>query len=648
MSYTDRALAFLAQRVPRPTSAESSCERSEQGERSAEGGAASAPSPVPPVVSASEADPPVRARVEARPVLLATATEVARARHALIGAQTLGFDLETAGRRHPDDALDPHAGRIRLIQLATPEAVYLIDCNRVDPRLLGPVFADGPVFAGHNLKFDLQFISAAGLPVPNGDRLIDTMLASQLLHAGTNGRHSLAAVAERELDVVLDKAAQASDWSGELTEEQIAYAARDAAILLPLAERLRKRLSREGLEAVMDLEMRALPAVAWLELTGAPFDAEQWRALAERAEADRDGAVAAIAELAPDLNPNSAPQIKARLADLGVVVPNVQEETLRSVQDRHPLIPLLLAHREAAKRAGTYGLGFLDHAHPATGRVHADYRQIGAATGRMSCSGPNLQNVPRDPAYRACFRSDAGRVLVKADYSQIELRIAAQLSGDAAMREAFQRGDDLHARTARAVLGREPNNGDRQLAKALNFGLVYGMGAETLREYARAGYGIDLADTEAEQFRKRFFAAYPGLRRWHRRQSGSPIATRTLTGRRRLNVEKFTEQLNTPVQGAGADVVKLALARLWQDRSAVPSAIPILAVHDEIVVEVDAAEAEAARAWLRGHMEEAGREVVPDVPIAVEARVVEDWSGAAAPGVKAAALKERPIGVTSL
>ena len=139
------------------------------------------------------------------------------------------------------------------------------------------------------------------------------------------------------------------------------------------------------------------------------------------------------------------------------------------------------------------------------------YRLIGAASGRMACSTPNLQNIPRDPAYRRCIRPAAGRVLVKADYSQIELRIAAQVSGDTAMQEAFRAGEDLHTTTARAVLGREPTKDDRQLAKALNFGLLYGMGAERLRIYAQDEYGVTLSEAEAARFRQRFFQTYPGL-----------------------------------------------------------------------------------------------------------------------------------------
>jgi len=233
---------------------------------------------------------------------------------------------------------------------------------------------------------------------------------------------------------------------------------------------------------------------------------------------------------AANINLDSPKQFREALAALGVSIPDTREETLAGVVDRHPVVSRFLAYREVSKRANTYGIEFLKHVHPVSQRIHADYRQIGAATGRMSCSRPNLQNIPRDPAYRACFRPGAGRVLVKADYNQIELRIAAQVAGDKRMIEAYQAGDDLHALTARTVLNTEDGEirpEDRQAAKALNFGLIYGMGAPRLREYAANSYRVEMTEEEAWRFRERFFKTYPGLRRWHRSQRDGPVATRT-------------------------------------------------------------------------------------------------------------------------
>jgi DNA polymerase-1 len=195
------------------------------------------------------------------------------------------------------------------------------------------------------------------------------------------------------------------------------------------------------------------------------------------------------------------------------------------------------------------------------------------------------------------------------------------------MQEAFRAGEDLHTKTARSVLGREPTKDDRQLAKALNFGLLYGMGASRLRDYAQDKYGVALSEAEAVRFRQRFFQAYPGMRAWHRGQPDGEVTTRTLTGRLRHGVSQFTEKLNSPVQGTGADILKGALARLWSDRASVPSAVPVLAVHDEIVVEVDTDDAERCADWLTAHMTEAGAAVLTKVPVVVEAQIVADWSG---------------------
>jgi DNA polymerase-1 len=224
-----------------------------------------------------------------------------------------------------------------------------------------------------------------------------------------------------------------------------------------------------------------------------------------------------------------------------------------------------------------------------------------------------------------------GRVLIKADYSQIELRIVAKLAGERNMIAAYQRGDDLHTLTARLLLGKQDvTKADRQIAKAVNFGLLYGMGAPKLQQHARAMYGVELTPEVAKRYRAAFFGAYPGLRRWHSRtgQTGEQaVDTRTLGGRRRLGVTHFTEKLNTPVQGTGADGLKAALALLWQRRAQCPGAVPVLAVHDEIVVECDAGQANAAAAWLKQAMLDGMAPLVAPVPVEVEVTVARTWGG---------------------
>jgi DNA polymerase-1 len=556
----------------------------------------------------------------------------------LMIAPVLGLDVETTG-------LDPRVHRVRLVQISTGDLTYVFDLFRIDRAVLTPVLAaqDGPRLVGHNLKFDLSMLWAAGLQAASGHRLFDTMLAARLLEAGdgdskARGRFTLASVAQRYVQVELDKTEQVSDWSGALTDAQIQYAARDAAVLPRLAATLDRDLGIARLVETAALEMRVLPALVWLEMTGAPFDVESWVPLAEAAVRRTVEITARLdAFIGPrdlfggsGINWNSPAQVKRVLSERGHEVSRVDEEALTVLAGRDELAAVLLEYREASKRTGTYGIEFLKHVHQATGRIHADYHQIGADSGRMSCSRPNLMQIPRDPAYRACFRPPAGRVLVKADYSQIELRIAAELAGDERLMEAFADGVDVHALTAAAVVGGElgaVTKQARSAAKALNFGLVYGMGATTLQGHARTQYGVTLSDDEAVAFRARFFETYRGILRWHRRQPGGTVTTVTTVGRRRRNVSSFMQKLNTPVQGAGADGAKNALALLWETRERCPSATPVLFVHDEIVIEVDVDEAEMASDWLVDCMTRGMQQFLQKVPVVVETSIARDWSG---------------------
>jgi len=564
--------------------------------------------------------------------MLKTARDVEDMLTDVRGASVVGIDTETTG-------LDALTDRLRLIQIATPEVVYMLDAFALDPRLLAPLLqGDGPLLVGHNLKFDLRFLESAGLSMPVGRRLFDTMLASQLLGAGTLLKHNLAAVAERALGLTIDKTEQKSDWSGPLRQEQLSYAARDAAILPALAVRLRDEVDSAGLQRVCDVEMRALPTIAWIEQTGVPFDAAAWTPLAnavrvEQADVEQELTEATgtggLFEGSSSVNWGSSPQVAALLRGRGHTVTSTDEAALLELAEAgEPLATLLLRHRDAAKRASTYGADYLKWVNPRTARIHAGLLQLGSDAGRMSCRNPNLQQVPRDKQYRACIRPDEGRVLIKADYAQIELRLAAEIAGDTRLIEAFQRGDDLHAVTARTVLGKtDVTKGDRQAAKAVNFGLLYGMGAEGLRAYAKHEYGVQWSLEEAAAVRGKFFDTYRGLKAWHRSQPDGTLDTYTVAGRRRSGITSFTQKLNSPVQGSGADGLKAALGLLGETRDSVSSAVPINVVHDEIVVECDRDQAEEARAWVMEAMRSGMETVLHHVPAEVEATICGDWSG---------------------
>jgi DNA polymerase-1 len=257
----------------------------------------------------------------------------------------------------------------------------------------------------------------------------------------------------------------------------------------------------------------------------------------------------------------------------------------------------------------------------------------------MACSKPNLQNLP--PEVRRYVKAPAGRALVVADYSQIELRIATKISGDKRMLAAFANGEDIHTITARSLTGREEiTKQERKLAKAVNFGLLYGMSPAGLRSYARASYGVEMTKEEAERYWQHFFETYPGLRAWHDREyrqlkKHGSTETRTLTGRRRTGVTKLTERLNSPVQGTGADGLKHALALLFQQRKECLGAVPILAVHDEVVVECPEEHSEEVAAFVEEIMVAGMGEVLnsglgsdhPErVPVEVDVEGVDSWS----------------------
>jgi DNA polymerase I len=452
--------------------------------------------------------------------------------------------------------------------------------------------------------------------------------------------HKLGDVVWRELGVQFNKEHQASDWGGELTPDMLLYAAEDSQVLLHLVEALGPKIREADLHQVADIECRALPAITWMANAGVPFDSEGWRNCLD----DKEAALGHLKDTLDDLAPapprserwnwNSPKQVIEAFSLQGIKLSDTKAETLS--RSEHPLAKALLEYRKTSKLVGTYGPKLLEFVED--GRIYGSWWQNGAGTGRMASSSPNLQNLP--PEVRRYVKAPAGRALVVADYSQIELRIAAKISADKRMLAAFANGEDIHTITARSLTGHEEvTKQERKLAKSANFGLLYGMSPGGLRNYARASYGVEMTKKEAERYWREFFETYPGLRAWHDREylqlkKHGSTETRTLTGRRRTGVTKLTERLNSPVQGTGADGLKLALALLYERRGERPGAVPILAVHDEVVVECPEEQAEEVKAWLVKAMVDGMEEVLNSgldtdnlerVPVKVEVEVVDSW-----------------------
>lgn len=578
-----------------------------------------------------------------------TADEVAQWLSDIAGTRMVGVDTETSG-------WDPWVHDIRLVQIAAgpQHPVLVLDAARVDPAVVAPLLNDTAVLkVFHHAAFDLRFLATAGLTVR---RVADTMLSQQLLDGGekTPAGLGLAGIASYRLGVNLDKSVRESFADeGPLNEQQLRYAADDAAATLAVFEQQWRELVGHGLTRVAQLEFAALPVLADMQLRGIAFDAQQWESELGRLEAELPQLeeivqAALVSETSPQtlfgpepVNLESPEQLLAALQRLGLELPTTRESVLRDHVD-HPAVAALLRYRQVAKVTSNWGGDWATRVtHPRTGRIHADWRQI-VGTGRIACSDPNLTQVPKEARYRACFGGGAQRLLVVADYSQQELRILAAVSGDEALADVFRRGGDLHRTTAAMAFGVTEDAvrpEQRAAAKALNFGLMYGMGAAG---FARST-GMTLSAAQAAM--DAYFATFPKVATWlaeaeaaGRRQG----RVRTALGRTRAidpsSGSVVTLSRNAPIQGAGADMTKLALAAVEQrlaERFAPAATRPdglVLVVHDELVVEVpDDAAAEVA-ALVEDGMVSAARELLGDVPAAVDVRVQPRWGASADDG----------------
>lgn len=554
---------------------------------------------------------------------------------AVNSAKVVALDIETFGPGR-NDALDPWAGDIRMLSLAVGGSPpFLIDLQAIgyDQPGLWTALQQAEVVC-HNLKFDTLFLLVKCDVRLN--RVWDTMTASRLLNAGKDAKNDLKTCLSCHLKVELAKELGTSHWGVKtLSEEQLKYCADDVIHLLDLRDALQLALSAAGLDDVAGLEMELLPAVVDMEARGFCVDLEAFENIGQNATAEMKAAEAQFSEQAgTQINLNSPQQVLDVLKANGLKLEDTNKETLAGIQ--HPLVEALLAYRRAdgvRKQVKT----LRDTTGP-DGRLHSSFEPTGTDTGRFSSKEPNLQNVSRGEI-RSCFIASSDCKLIIADYSQIELRAAAAIAGETAMIQAYEQGEDLHRKTAAAVLGKsvdQVTKEDRQLAKAVNFGLLYGQSAEGLVDYARKNYGVPLPLQQARAIHQRFFQAYPKLRAWHdaawkKAKSGSR-ESRTRKGRRRIlpsghgrqEWKRFTGLVNTPVQGGCADGIKLAIIEIAR---ALPAEAGIVStVHDELIIEAPDACAEEAKQIVESKMVAAMREIFPEVPITVEVTVASTWT----------------------
>ena len=587
-------------------------------------------------------------------------------------AHSLAFDTETL-------QLQPEEGKLRLIQLGcfSSRTIVVIDCfelERSDWNYLEDFFNSiSRYWLAHNAVFDIGWLQEHGI-YPNGF-VRCSMIASRLL---TNGipqmKHGLDALAKRQLDIEVSKEQQRSDWGAEvLSKEQLIYAAKDIEVLLELDQVLEQKLRNAQLNRAYVLECRALPAMAQMWRTGLPWNREELLQCRIDYEDDiKELGNEFIRELDNDLplgkklprNEDGTFNLRAKdqgskrlgtkkyagfniksskqlLEKLELVLgytpvnnegkPSVAKDALKNCAADSPTIQTLITWKRREKRRQM--VESIQDKMSDDGFVRASYMQLGADTGRMSSIKPNNQQIPRDSEFRQCVQAPQGWKIVDADFSQMELRLAAALAKDKNMTAAFQRGEDLHDYTA------EQMGCDRQIAKSANFGLLYGAGAEGLRKYAGSS-GVIMSNDEAVKIRDNWLTTYSGIRDWQREMNYLSRSTEgdewaetrvPVSNMRRFlkgDLNRTTVRCNTPIQGAGAAILKCALGNLWvkvketgEDKVRIAAA-----VHDELILLVKEDLADEWAEILKTTMEKAEAKWLGDVPALAEVSIGDKWS----------------------
>ncbi|MBK1734218.1 DNA polymerase I [Halorhodospira abdelmalekii] len=584
----------------------------------------------------------------------------------LAAAEAFSFDLETDSLVYMDAAIvgvavavEPHrAAYIPLGHRGAGSEAQQLTLEQVLTKLRPLLEAETPRKIGQNLKYDMSVLARYGIELRG--IAYDTMLESYVLDAGAS-RHDMDSLAERHLGVtttsyeaLCGKGAKQTPFAEIDLAAATAYAAEDADITLRLHHHLYPRLCAEPplLQLFSEIEMPLLPVLSRMERTGVRIDPQRLQAQSHELAARMGEVEAAAHALAGEpFNLSSPRQIQAILFErMGLPVvqrtpkgqPSTAEAVLEELQAQgHELPRLLLEHRGLAKLKSTYTDKLPGLIHPRTQRVHTSYHQAVAATGRLSSTAPNLQNIPvRSDAgreIRKAFIAEPGYVLMSADYSQIELRIMAHLSQDLSLCQAFAVGEDVHRRTAAELFGGEqPTDAQRRAAKAINFGLMYGMSAWGLARQ------LGIQRDQAQHYIDCYFDRYPGVRALMtqtREQARSRGYVETLFGRRLYVPEihsrnrqrrEYAERtaINAPLQGSAADLIKRAMIDVDRVLQAHPEeARLVMQVHDELVLEVAEGHVDAVTAQVCRAMQQADRGAL-NVALEVEVGYGENWQEA--------------------
>jgi DNA polymerase-1 len=565
---------------------------------------------------------------------------------------------------------DPMAAELVGISLSAQEGTgYYMPLNHKGSKAnlpletvvekLGPLLRDPavPKYA-HNANYDMTVLAEHGLEVT--PVTCDTMIAEWLINPGSHslGLKNLAwsrlGVEMTPIEKLIGSGRKQITMDRVPVDQAAPYACADVDMTLRLAGQLVPELHEKELWSLFaDVEMPLLPAIVDMQRAGVKLDVAALKAMSRQLN-ERLGELQQKIEghVGHSININSTQQLSVALFDeMGLALPwmrrgksgyySTAADVLEKLREKHPVVELILEHRQLAKLKGTYVDTLPELVNPRTGRVHTSYNQAGSVTGRFSSSNPNLQNIPirtdLGREIRGAFIAEDGCLLFAADYSQVELRVLAHISGDPTMLAAFERGEDIHAATAAAIYGvplDEVTQAQRRVAKMTNFAISYGV----------TGYGLsertELSPQEADAFIQTYFKTYPKIKEYidgTRKLAREQGYVETLLGRRRYFPELTTKSrvhynvresayrmaINAPIQGTAADILKVAMNGLWRDLQArrLQSRM-ILQVHDELVLEVPEPELDEVAPLVIETMEGA---YALDAPLKVDAKVGRNW-----------------------
>lgn len=567
----------------------------------------------------------------------------------------MGIDIETMPLPEFDDhssgGLSPNLSQIRLLQICTGDRIFIFDLMFIPNHKIFIPLLETKRFVAHYAIFELQFFKKLGVKKMDlGCSLLATKLLYQAVFPTDLGRSlSLENVCKAVLKVELTKDEQKSKWSEPtLTESQLVYAAKDAIATLQLAEKIAVGLKKYNLFRVYKLCKTVQHAIADMQLNGIAIDTELHGKLLKGWEKEVKDSKKSLCEsmeleditdhkVSNWLLKTLSPEITNSWPKTSTGKLSTAAETMSDYEFLDIVSPFA-TYKKKSKLVSTYGQGLIDHINPVTQRIHANFTISGARTGRFSSSGPNMQNFPTENTcenFRSLFIPAKGNILIGADYNQIELRVAAELSRDPEMLRAYREGIDLHGLTASKLAGKPLElitKQERQLAKAVNFGLLFGLGAAKFSDYSRRSYKVEVTQKEAERAIQIFRTTYAGYRRWQLKQAedaeGSLLSYTPCGKVRRLDASNYYgASLNTPVQGGAAEVMMYALCFMAEELPQYGGKL-LATVHDEVLIEAPDEYSKEVLALVKDCMTRGFVEVFPTgiTTGLIEAKVGYSWS----------------------